>query len=105
MPEKGPLLCVQKNLKSQFQPVRDRLDFEIVACKDPAAFIRIALQPLKHCSPEEPLSTAAVKTLARRHELHPAILAGRIQYARKDYKIYRNLLGSEEVRKCFEETT
>jgi HTH-type transcriptional regulator/antitoxin HigA len=56
-----------------------------------------------HFNPEEPLSTAGVKAFARRLELHPAILAGRIQYARKDYKVFRNLLGSGEVRKCFEE--
>ncbi len=55
-----------------------------------------------HFDSETYLSQADVRMTARRHELHPAILAGRIQYARKNYSVFRNLLGTREVRKCFE---
>ncbi|MCK5735901.1 MAG: ImmA/IrrE family metallo-endopeptidase [Spirochaetaceae bacterium] len=48
------------------------------------------------------LSQVDLRMTARRHELHPAILAGRIQYTRKNYSVFRNLLGNGEVRKCFE---
>ncbi len=54
-----------------------------------------------HFDPESFLTQAEVRMAARRHELHPAILAGRIQYARKNYSVVRKLLGSGDVRKCF----
>ncbi|MDF1569614.1 MAG: ImmA/IrrE family metallo-endopeptidase [Spirochaetaceae bacterium] len=71
--------------------------------KEADAFAEEALIPADiHFDPSDHLSTADVKAFARRHELHPAILAGRIQYTRKDYKVFRNLLGNGEVWKCFD---
>jgi len=55
-----------------------------------------------HFDLETLLSQSDIRMTARRHELHPAILAGRIQYARKNYSVFRNLLGTGEVRKYFE---
>lgn len=72
--------------------------------KEADAFAEEALIPADiHFDPQDRLSNTEVKAFARRHELHPSILAGRIQYRRKDYKVFRNLLGNGEVRKCFEE--
>lgn len=66
-------------------------------------FAEEALIPAElHFDPEEYHSTTEVKAIARRHELHPAILAGRIQFERKNYKVFRTLLGNGEVRTCFE---
>jgi HTH-type transcriptional regulator/antitoxin HigA len=72
--------------------------------KEADEFAEEALIPRDiHFDPTEFLSTEDVKSMARQHELHPAILAGRIQYERKDYKVFRNLLGNGKVRECFEE--
>ena len=54
-----------------------------------------------HFDSESFTSQADVRMTARRHELHPAILAGRIQYVRKNYSVLRNFLGNGEVPKCF----
>lgn len=36
-----------------------------------------------------------------KHNIHPAIVAGRIQFITNNYRIYSNLVGRGEVRKCF----
>lgn len=38
---------------------------------------------------------------ANQMEIHPALIAGRIRYERKQYNIFSNLLGNREVRKLF----
>lgn len=45
----------------------------------------------------------AAQHLAERLNIHPAIVAGRMRYKFKNYKILNNLVGHNEVRKCFPE--
>jgi HTH-type transcriptional regulator/antitoxin HigA len=47
------------------------------------------------------LPTNDVIAYASDHGIHPAIVAGRIQYAKKDFRTFANLLGRGEVRKHF----
>jgi HTH-type transcriptional regulator / antitoxin HigA len=42
-----------------------------------------------------------VIVLARQMEVHPALIAGRVRYERKNYSIFSNLVGNREVRKQF----
>ena len=49
----------------------------------------------------EALSAAEVVDYARVHGVHPAIVAGRIQHARKDFRTFANLVGRGEVRRQF----
>ena len=79
------------------------LSGEDVIERDADDFAEEALIPMElHFDPREHLSQAELRTIARKHELHPAILAGRIQFERKNYSVFRNLLGNGEVRQCFE---
>lgn len=43
-------------------------------------------------------SEATVVALARQLRVHPAIVAGRIRYERRDFRIFNNLLGRDQVR-------
>lgn len=47
------------------------------------------------------LSTSEVVAYASDHGVHPAIVAGRIQHNRKDFRTFANLVGRGEVRKHF----
>ncbi|MEW6564649.1 MAG: ImmA/IrrE family metallo-endopeptidase [Spirochaetota bacterium] len=47
------------------------------------------------------ISSNEVISYARAHGIHPAIVAGRIQYKRKNFRILANLVGRGEVRKHF----
>lgn len=47
------------------------------------------------------LSTNDVVAYAQDHGVHPAIVAGRIQHRRKDFRTFANLVGRGEVRKHF----
>ena len=49
----------------------------------------------------EALSAAELVDYARSHSVHPALVAGRIQHARKDSRTFANLVGRGEVRKQF----
>jgi len=51
----------------------------------------------------ERVSRAEVLRYASEHSLHPAIIAGRIQYRKNNYRIFSNLIGRGEVGRCFEE--
>ncbi len=42
-----------------------------------------------------------VINLANQMEIHPALVAGRIRYERKQYNIFSSLIGNREVRKLF----
>lgn len=42
-----------------------------------------------------------VINLANQMEIHPALVAGRVRYERKQYNIFSNLVGNREVRKLF----
>jgi HTH-type transcriptional regulator/antitoxin HigA len=46
-------------------------------------------------------SPEAAMHLAEQLRIHPAIVAGRMQYESKNYRVLRTLLGSGEVRKLF----
>jgi HTH-type transcriptional regulator/antitoxin HigA len=48
-------------------------------------------------------STEAAVHLARKLKIHPAIVAGRIRFVSKDYRVLTGLVGQGEVRKCFQE--
>jgi HTH-type transcriptional regulator/antitoxin HigA len=55
-------------------------------------------------SPASKLRTSeAVIHLATRLKIHPAIVAGRIRFTTKQYRILTGLIGQGEVRKCFPE--
>jgi HTH-type transcriptional regulator / antitoxin HigA len=47
------------------------------------------------------LSSEEIIGYAKEHNVHPAIVAGRIQYERNNYKKFANLVGRGEVRKYF----
>ena len=47
------------------------------------------------------LTTNDVNAYANDHGVNPAIVAGRIQHAKKDFRTFANLLGRSEVRKHF----
>jgi HTH-type transcriptional regulator/antitoxin HigA len=47
------------------------------------------------------LSSNEVVAYARNHGVHPAIVAGRIQHRRKDFRTFAKLVGRGEVRKHF----
>ncbi len=47
------------------------------------------------------LKSKEVVAYARHHGIHPAIVAGRIQHARKDYRTFSHLVGRGQVRKHF----
>ena len=47
------------------------------------------------------LSINEVIRYASDHGVHPAIVAGRIQHEKKDFRTFANLLGRGEVRKHF----
>ena len=49
----------------------------------------------------EALSAAEVVDYAHGHGVHPAVVAGRIQHARKDFRTFANLVGRGEVRRHF----
>ncbi len=51
----------------------------------------------------EKVSRSEVLRYASDHSLHPAIIAGRIQYKKNNYRIFSNLVGRGEVSRCFEE--
>lgn len=48
------------------------------------------------------ISKEEVISLAEKNNIHPAIIAGRIQYKNNDYRRFSNLVGRGEVGKCFE---
>ncbi len=49
----------------------------------------------------QPLSIH-IKELAEKLKIHPAIIAGRIQHEKKNYRILTHMVGQDEVRKQFE---
>ena len=51
----------------------------------------------------ENATQVAVLRYAAENNIHPAIVAGRIQHARNNYRVFSNLIGRGEVRKCFRE--
>ena len=72
--------------------------------KEADAFAEEALVPKDlHFDPQANLSQSEVRVFAKKHELNPAIIAGKIQFARRNYSVFRNLLGSGEVKDCFVE--
>jgi len=52
---------------------------------------------------QERVSQREVVRVAEKHGIHPAIVAGRIQYEKGNYRIFSNLVGRGEVMPCFEE--
>jgi len=47
------------------------------------------------------VSTTEVLRYASNHGVHPAIVAGRIQHTKRDFRTFANLLGHNEVRKYY----
>jgi HTH-type transcriptional regulator/antitoxin HigA len=50
-------------------------------------------------------SPEAAQHLAEKLRIHPAIVAGRMRYEAKNYRILTQLVGSGEVRKAFSDVT
>ena len=50
---------------------------------------------------QEIVSQKEVISYAVKHNIHPAIVAGRIQYTKNNYRLFSNLVGRGEVRKFF----
>ena len=42
-----------------------------------------------------------VYALAQQLRIHPAIIAGRIRYERKNYRIFSKMIGNKRIRKHF----
>lgn len=77
---------------------KNEADFE----KEADRFAEQALLPESfdlHLRPEATASDVAAN--ARSLGVHPAVVAGRIQHLRKDYKTFSRLLGRGEVKKWF----
>ena len=55
------------------------------------------------CLFDEILSPMEVMDLAQKYEVHPAVVAGRVRYRRRNYRLLSQFVGSGEVRKQFEE--
>ena len=53
----------------------------------------------------EVLSPMEVMELAQKYEVHPAVIAGRVRYEQRNYRLLSQFVGSGEVRKQFEEET
>ncbi|HPJ08887.1 MAG TPA: ImmA/IrrE family metallo-endopeptidase, partial [Deltaproteobacteria bacterium] len=67
-------------------------------------FARDALIPQEKLKDLLTISAPAdALTFAYQLNVHPAIIAGRLRWERKDYRIYNRLIGSGEVRKFFSE--
>jgi len=49
------------------------------------------------------VSRLDVLRYAWEHSIHPAIVAGRIQYKKNNYRIFSNLVGRGEVSRCFKD--
>jgi HTH-type transcriptional regulator/antitoxin HigA len=50
------------------------------------------------------LSTAGILEYAARKGIHPAIVAGRVQFERNNYRTFARLVGRDEVRRLFNAT-
>jgi HTH-type transcriptional regulator/antitoxin HigA len=50
---------------------------------------------------QQRITSSEVLRYASDHGVHPAIVAGRIQHTRKDFRTFANLLGHNEVRKYY----
>ncbi len=57
----------------------------------------------KRSSASQLQSSEAAEHLARKLQIHPAIVAGRIRYEFQAYRLLNNLVGHREVRKLFPE--
>ena len=51
---------------------------------------------------QEFISREEVIECAKALNIHPAIVAGHVQYKKKNYRLFSNLTGRGEVKKCFE---
>ena len=49
----------------------------------------------------EEISAVEIVEYARTHGVHPALVAGRIQHTKKDFRTFANLVGRGEVRRQF----
>jgi HTH-type transcriptional regulator / antitoxin HigA len=66
------------------------------------SFAEAALLPVDFdLDRRERVSQLDVLRYATEHSLHPAIIAGRIQYRKNNYRIFSNLVGRGEVGGCF----
>ena len=69
---------------------------------DADAFANAMLLPLDFSlDAQAKVSASEILRYAQDHGVSPAIVAGRIQHAKNDYRIFANLIGRNEVRKCF----
>ncbi|MFH1857502.1 MAG: transcriptional regulator, partial [Candidatus Omnitrophota bacterium] len=50
------------------------------------------------------VTIAKVSALAEKLKIHPAVVAGRVRYERKNYKLLSRYVGSKQVRKHFPES-
>jgi HTH-type transcriptional regulator/antitoxin HigA len=97
-----------KGVGEGFYDDLDTEDLEDVREKDADDMAREALVPAPawNQSPARVLrSPEAAQHLAEKLRIHPAIVAGRMRYEAKNYRILTQLIGSGEVRKLFSEVT
>jgi HTH-type transcriptional regulator/antitoxin HigA len=85
--------------------IADDLDLDDSSSKserEADAFARRALLPDSFdLDKSQRVSSAELIEYSRAHGVHPAIVAGRIQHARKDFRTFWKLVGRGEVRKHF----
>lgn len=70
--------------------------------KEADKFAEEALLPTEF-NPQQNISKIDILKYAEKFNVHPAIIAGRIQYVRNNYRIFSNLIGRGKVQECFPE--
>ena len=66
-----------------------------------AAEILVPSEDLKNSGALESPTPELICEVALRNHVHPAVVAGRVRYMRKDYKLLSKLIGNRAVRKLF----
>lgn len=93
------------HLNTEQNWIADDLDLPNADSEQEMAADRFAAESLLPCDfdldTRERLSSSDVIGYAREHSINPAIVAGRIQHSKRDFRTFAKLLGRGEVRKLF----
>ena len=101
------LVHIMKHLKKgELENIFDDLDVEVndeieLEADTLAREALISSEEWSHALPRFIRSDEAIQTFASELSISPAIVAGRIRYEAKNFRILNNLVGQDEVRKQF----
>ena len=108
------LVHIAKHLSKDKQIIVDDLDLrkyennKIDRIEQEAdAYASSALMPTRYweqINGMDPVSSGAVKILAEKLKIHPAIIAGRIRFERKNYRLLTRLVEQGRLRELFHRT-